>query len=167
MEKDFQDLARELGQAIAEVLRAHATAFDGRPVAGLALCPVDDYLVPYLAVVCAEGDAPPEDLHDPWSPEEMGEQISNERLDQATGRTHDLADAWPDEDWDSFGPLLREALVTALGSGEVQEALASIGWDPMLYLYLVEEGRVDRASLATLNPGRQGDPEYRALARLG
>ena len=136
----------------------------------MALCPVDDYLVPYPGVVFAGGtddpEAPIEDLYVQWSPEESGQGISSERLDSVSNSTNDLAYAWPEEDWDSFGPHLREALVAALGSTEVRDALTRAGWDPVLYLFLVGEGMVDGESLSTLNPGRQTDPDYRALERL-
>lgn len=170
MQKPFEDLSREFAASIAEVVDAHAGTFDGQKVTGLALCPADDHLVPYLGVVFAgdtdDPDAPIEEVYGQWSPEESGEEISNERLDAASNSTNDLASAWPEEGWASFGPLLRQALVEALGAPAVREALTRNGWDPFLYLFLAGEGVVDGESLPVLNPGRQADPDYRALERL-
>lgn len=53
MQKPFEDLSREFAASIAEVVDAHAGTFDGQKVTGLALCPADDHLVPYLGVVFA------------------------------------------------------------------------------------------------------------------
>ena len=112
MQKPFEDLSREFAASIAEVVDAHAGTFDGQKVTGLALCPADDHLVPYLGVVFAgdtdDPDAPIEEVYGQWSPEESGEEISNERLDAASNSTNDLASAWPEEGWASFGPLLRQ-----------------------------------------------------------
>lgn len=170
MKETFEDFSRECAQAIAEVVEAHGAAFDGRRVKGMALCPVDDYLVPYLGVVFAETtddpEAPIEDLYVRWSPDESGRGISNGRLDEVTGGTNDLAFHWPEEDWDRFGPQLRDALVAALGSTVVRDALARVGWNPILYLFMTGEGLVDADSLPTFNPGRRTDPDYRALERL-
>lgn len=101
MQKPFEDLSREFAASIAEVVDAHAGTFDGQKVTGLALCPADDHLVPYLGVVFAgdtdDPDAPIEEVYGQWSPEESGEEISNERLDAASNSTNDLASAWPEE----------------------------------------------------------------------
>ena len=166
MQQPLEDLSREFAASIAEVVDAHAGTFDGQKVTGLALCPADDHLVPYLCVVFAgdtdDPDAPIEEVYGQWSPEESGEEIGNERLDAASNSTNDLASAWPEEGWASFGPLLRQALVEALGAPAVREALTRNGWDPIV----TGEGVGDGESLPVLNPGRQADPDYRALERL-
>lgn len=101
MQKPFEDLSREFAASIAEVVDAHAGTLDGQKVTGLALCPADDHLVPYLGVVFAgdtdDPDAPIEEAYGQWSPEESGEEISNERLDASSSSTNDLASAWPEE----------------------------------------------------------------------
>lgn len=72
-------------------------------------------------------------------------------------RTNDLASAWLEEDWECFGPLLRQALVEALGAPAVREALTRNGWDPILYLFLVGEGMVDEGTAPrALRAGRWG-----------
>lgn len=53
--------------SIAAVVDAHAGTSDGQKVTGLALCPADDHLVPYLGVVFAgdtdDPDAPIEEVY--------------------------------------------------------------------------------------------------------
>ncbi|WP_173673799.1 hypothetical protein [Corynebacterium glutamicum] len=125
MQKPFEDLSWEFAASIAEVVDAHAGTFDGQKVTGLALCPADDHLVPYLGVVFArdmdDPDAPIEEVYGQWSPEESGGgKSSNERLDAASNSTNDLASAWPEEGWASFGPLLHQALVEAPGAQGVR-----------------------------------------------
>jgi len=147
----IETFSHVLSAALVETLEHHTDRLPGDKIYGATLVRTGATLHPTFNVLADLGDDTGPASR--WSPSEAGIALSTPRLAEVCSLFDAHLDATP-------------ALARALGSEPVRHYFTRLGAEPILYLFDDSTGRIEHASFASLNAGRESEPYYLQAARL-